>query len=104
MLAANLFITPYYMGTARAEVAALIPKLFLPFNLMKGVLNAGITLLIYKPIVTAMRRAGVVKRTGAYKYGKTGITVTVISAVIIAASLAVFFRLLGAEISWFDFS
>jgi len=34
----------------------LLP-IFLPFNLVKGALNMGITLLVYKPIVKALRRA-----------------------------------------------
>lgn len=31
--------------------------MFLPFNLSKYALNAAITMLIYKPIVTALRKA-----------------------------------------------
>ena len=102
MMLANIFITPYYMGVERSVVVSLIPKLLLPFNFTKATLNASITLLIYKPIVTAMRRAGVIRSSGNYKPGKTMIVVTVIAAVIIAVSLVVFFKVLGAEIKWFQ--
>jgi hypothetical protein len=37
-------------------MAMLLP-IFLPFNLLKGALNAAVTLLLYKPLVTALRRA-----------------------------------------------
>lgn len=102
MMLANLFITPYYMGGDRAVVVNLIPKLLLPFNLTKATLNAAITLLLYKPIITAMRRAGVIKSSGSYKPGKTMVLVTVIAVIIIAISLVIFFKVLGAEIKWFQ--
>lgn len=57
MLVANIFITPFYMGVARDEVAAMIPTLLLPFNLIKGVVNAAITMIIYKPITSALKKA-----------------------------------------------
>ena len=57
----NYIITPFYMGQPRAAVAAMIPTLFLPFNLVKGTINAGLTLLLYKPIVTALRRVNLVE-------------------------------------------
>ena len=34
---------------------------FLPFNLLKGGLNTALTLLIYKPIVQALRKANLVE-------------------------------------------
>ncbi|MCM1388012.1 MAG: hypothetical protein NC231_11830, partial [Bacillus sp. (in: Bacteria)] len=43
-----------------AIVELLIPA-FLPFNLIKGGLNAAITMLLYKPVVTALRRSNLVE-------------------------------------------
>ena len=61
MLLWNYLITPLYMTAfTRAEIAAMLPTLFLPFNLVKGGMNMATTLLLYKPIVTAMRKAGLV--------------------------------------------
>lgn len=61
MLLWNYLITPLYMtGFSRADVAAMLPTLFLPFNLAKGGMNMAATLLIYPPVVTALRGAGVV--------------------------------------------
>jgi len=43
---------------AREAVAKLLLPVFLPFNLLKGCLNAGFTCLLYKPVMTALRKSG----------------------------------------------
>ena len=40
----------------------LVP-VFLPFNLLKAVLNSAITMLLYKPLSTIMRKAHVLPET-----------------------------------------
>lgn len=60
MLLWNYLITPIYMKIDRDVVAAMLPTVFLPFNLVKGGLNMAITLLLYKPVVTALRKAHLV--------------------------------------------
>ena len=42
---------------ARTDVAAMLVPVFLPFNLLKGCLNATITVLLYKPVVQGLRHA-----------------------------------------------
>ena len=56
----NYLITPLYQGVPREVVAGMLLPVFLPFNLTKGGLNMAATLLLYKPVVTALRRAGLV--------------------------------------------
>ena len=56
MLLWNYAITPLYMETPREVVASMLVPVFLPFNLLKGVLNAALTFLLYKPVVTALRK------------------------------------------------
>ena len=56
----NYLITPLYQGTPREVIAGMLLPVFLPFNLTKGGLNMAATLLLYKPVVTALRRAGLV--------------------------------------------
>ena len=65
MLAWNYLLTPIYMGYPREAVAAMLLPVFLPFNLVKGGLNAALTLLIYKPVVTTLRKAGLVPKSTA---------------------------------------
>lgn len=55
MLFWNYLITPVYMGIPREEVAKLLLPVFLPFNLIKGGLNAAITMLLYRPVLSALR-------------------------------------------------
>ena len=58
MILWNYLLTPLYLGTARADVAAMLLPAIIPFNAIKGVLNAILTLLLYKPVVRTLRRTG----------------------------------------------
>ena len=60
MLLWNYLITPIYQGVPREVVVTMLPTVFLPFNLAKGGLNMAATLLLYKPVVTALRKAHLV--------------------------------------------
>lgn len=60
MLLWNYLVTPIYMGYPREAVAEMLVPVFLPFNLLKGGLNAAFTFLLYKPVVTALRKSGYV--------------------------------------------
>ena len=57
MLLWNYLITPIYMGYPREAVASMLLPVFLPFNLLKAALNTAVTLLIYKPLTTALKKA-----------------------------------------------
>lgn len=61
MLLWNYFVTPYYMGYPREAVAAMLVPVFLPFNLVKGSLNAAVTMLVYKPVSRALKKSGLVE-------------------------------------------
>ena len=72
MLLWNWLISPLYMGVERSAVEALLLPAFLPFNVLKAGLNSALTLGLYKPVVTALRKTGLVEtgnRTGASKIG-----------------------------------
>lgn len=60
MILWNYLLTPLYMGYPREAVVPLLPTVFLPFNLLKGGLNAAITMLLYKPVVITLRKAGLI--------------------------------------------
>ena len=55
------------MKIPREAVAAMLPTVFLPFNLVKGFINSGLILLLYRPVVDTLRRAGLVEKTSAPK-------------------------------------
>jgi hypothetical protein len=60
MLFWNYFLAPIFMGYPREEVAKLLIPAFLPFNLIKGAINAAITLLLYKPVITVLRKSSLI--------------------------------------------
>ncbi|MCI9199480.1 MAG: ECF transporter S component [Lachnospiraceae bacterium] len=61
MMIWNYLIAPIYMGYPREAIVELLIPAFLPFNLIKGGLNAAITMLLYKPAVTALRRSNLIE-------------------------------------------
>lgn len=63
MLLWNYLITPIYMTVPRETIAKMLIPVFLPFNLLKSCLNAGITLAIYKPLSTALKKMNVLPNT-----------------------------------------
>lgn len=63
MLLWNYLITPVYMGCPREAVVELLIPAFLPFNVVKGGLNAAITMMVYQPVVTALRCAHLLETT-----------------------------------------
>ncbi len=58
----NYLITPMYQGVPREAIAQMMIPVYLPFNLLKGTINAGIILLIYKPIVINLRKLGILSQ------------------------------------------
>ena len=112
MCLANYLITPYYMGVTRGDVVALIPKLFLPFNLLKAVFNASIAMLLYKYVVTALRRARILPRratadnVGSAEQSRSLLSirtaaVTVGAIAIAVASVLILIFVLNAKVEWF---
>jgi len=91
MLAWNYIITPLYMNVPRAVVAGMLLPTFLPFNLVKGGLNAGITMLVYKPVSSALRRAGLLSPSGGGASKRSfNLTATLVSAFVVATCVIVF--------------
>lgn len=72
----NYVVTPFYMGVPRAVVAGMLTTVFAPFNLAKGGINAALSLLLYRPIVSSLRKAGLVAESssGHKKTFNTGFT------------------------------
>lgn len=95
MLLWNYLITPLYMGVARAEVVPLLLPAILPFNLLKGCLNSVITLLIYKPVVRALRRANLITRGETTTKEKRNISVMISALLILALCIVAIFAFRG---------
>lgn len=78
----NYIITPFYMGVDRSVVAGMLASVFLPFNLIKGGINATLTVLLYKPIVNALRKAKLVEPSSG-KGGKSKLGVALVAVVLL---------------------
>lgn len=87
MLLWNYFLTPLYMGWPREEIASMLVPIFLPFNLIKGSINAALTILIYKPVSKALKRSGLVASgpAPAAPVKKRFIGVYIAAAVVLAS-------------------
>ena len=114
MMAANLLVTPYYMGVSVADIGALIPTLLLPFNAIKAILNASLTLCLYKPLTSVLKRTGFKRKdienveNGYQEMSKNNTKnhlrialVYVMGGSIAIASLAIIFFVLGGSIALF---
>lgn len=98
MMVANIFITPFYMGVARADVIGLIPALLLPFNLCKSIINATAVLIIYKPVTNPLRKLGFITTTAPYKtFNKKSVILIIVSVlVLLLATMFIIFELGGS--------
>lgn len=100
MMAANLLITPFYMGVSVSDVQAMIPTLLLPFNLTKAFLNASLVLLLYKPITKALRVSGFIHMPSSdnhVKSRKMTVIIAIIAAILVISSILVFVMLLNGQ-------
>ena len=87
MLLWNLILTPLYMGTPRADVAAMLIPVFLPFNLLKSMLNSALALLLYRPTVQGLRRANLFPQSSAAPAGKNKLWVWLAAAAVLIAGI-----------------
>jgi len=91
MLAWNYIVTPLYMGVPRSVVVGMLLPTFLPFNLVKGGLNAGITMLLYKPLSRTLKRAGLLPGQGEAQAAKrSSLAPTLVSALVVATCVILF--------------
>ena len=86
MLLWNYALTPTLMGFPREQVEAMLIPGFLPFNLIKGTLNAALVMLLYKPLRKALDKARLLpisEDAGETNTGKISIGTLLVSALII---------------------
>ena len=108
MMMANLWITPMYLAQhgMSMDIVAMIPKLFLPFNFVKYVFNASVTMMLYKPFTTVIRKTGFFgKSTETEEKKKRSkwhtVTVSVTGLMLAAFSLWIIIAIWGGNFSFF---
>ena len=100
MLLWNYLVTPFYQGVPRSVVAGMLVPVFLPFNLVKGTLNAAITMLLYKPVVQTLRKARLVPASSgsssAHKSGsKVSMLIAIVSSFVVITCVLLFLVMSG---------
>lgn len=95
MLAWNYLVTPFYMNVTRGQIAAMLLPVFLPFNAIKAILNAVITLVVYKPVSRALLKSGIISGGAEKPVGKFNPAVTVVCLLIFATCVFVILAMKG---------
>ena len=95
MLLLNIFVTPVYFVSigvpmTRDTVIEMLPRLLLPFNFAKSLINSALALLLYKPIINAMRSAHLVpKSEHKTEFNRSSILTLIIGGVSLFSALLV---------------
>jgi len=95
MLLWNWLITPIYMDAGRDFVVSLLIPVFLPFNLIKAGINGTLTVLLYKPVVTALRKAKLVDMSSGSGSGKSKLGIVLITLLLLVTFILLALVLAG---------
>ena len=93
MMLANMFITPLYFGlpVLDASVMAMIPGLLFPFNLAKSLMNAALAMLLYKPVLVALSKSGLMgSRKVNFDFNRSSIAIIVVGTLFLVGALSIF--------------
>ena len=92
----NFLITPIYMeNVTREQIIPMLPTVFLPFNLVKGGLNMAAALLLYKPVVGALRAAKLVPESDSLQKGKLNVGFLMFALALLATFVVLMLVLAG---------
>ncbi len=97
MLLINTFITPLYLvyngmplNVAKGTVADMLPKVLLPFNFAKTMMNGAVLMLLYKPVTVAMSGAGLIeKKNVSLSFNRSSAIILITGGVTLVVALAI---------------
>ena len=96
MLLWNYLITPLFMGVPRSEVVKLLIPAILPFNLLKTSLNAAFTMLLYKPVINALKKSNIISNDDNKQViAKRNLGTVLVSIVVITTAVLLALSLRG---------
>lgn len=92
MLLLNVFVTPLYMKyigvpLGRAGVIDMIPKILLPFNFAKSLMNSALAMLLYKPLSMALCKLKLLPHKMEYKFNRNSIIIIVVGVLSLTAAV-----------------
>ena len=94
MLVLNTFVTPLYMqymgfSMTRADVIAMIPKILMPFNFSKALLNSAVAMLLYKPLSVALSRIGFGDKRMNFVFNRNSVIILVAGTVALLVAITI---------------
>ncbi len=94
MLLLNLCVTPLYltqvgMSMTSRDVAAMIPKVLLPFNFAKALLNSGVAMLLYKPVLSALSGSRLIQRNQSFVFNKNSVIIMSVGLAVLIFSVVI---------------
>ena len=102
MIGLNLVLTPLYMGVDGKAVIDMVIPMLLPFNLVKGIFNSTILLIIRYPLLKAMQAAGVLNEPVNRDSDKIRNIVLAFSALFAIFAVMYFVVVLGGRVEIFE--
>ena len=78
----NYIVSPLYMGVTREVIATMLLPVFVPFNLIKAVINGAVALFIFKFAIEALQKTNLIPKPQESENNKKS---GIIGAVIVSA-------------------
>ena len=99
MLLLNNFVTPIYLTdfvgmpkeAAVQTVLDLLPKVLLPFNFAKALLNSAVCIMLYKPVLVALSKSGMIKtKSASFSFNKNTKIILAVGSAALILSVVIF--------------
>ena len=90
----NVYVTPIYMKVPKEVVISMLSTVFIPFNVLKGLINSAITLIMYRTVVKSLSKAGLVEYSSSANTKSKSYLSLAIGLSILAVCIPVFLHLL----------
>ena len=75
-------------ATAVETVIGYLPRVLLPFNAAKSLMNAAFAMLLYKPVLLALSRAGLLsKKKVSFTFNRSTVAIIVTGAAFLIISI-----------------
>ena len=95
MIPMNILLTPIFTGAPRAFIIQLLPKVFIPFNFAKSLLDSAVCLVLYKPISGALSAAGLISRKEkGLKINKIFFITLTVAVILVALTILIFLMII----------
>ena len=98
MLLLNKFVTPIYLydyikimpeNAAREYVSSILPTVLLPFNFAKALFNSAVAMLLYKPVVSLLRRLKIAEGGTKVAFNRSSVIIISVGGAALITALVI---------------